>query len=134
MGEKDVDRSRYRMPAEWEPHEGTWLQWPQDRIYRGYELKLEGIWLAMVRALHQHEKVHLIVASERQRDHVASQLEYFSIGLENVFFYIIPQMMSGRGTMARSLSLAGMVRLLSPTGSSMAGASVSPMTWTTGSR
>jgi agmatine deiminase len=90
MGEKDVDRSRYRMPAEWEPHEGTWLQWPQDRVYRGYKLKLEGIWLAMVRALHQHEKVHLIVASERQRDHVASQLEYFSIGLENVFFYIVP--------------------------------------------
>jgi hypothetical protein len=31
----------YHMPAEWEPHEGTWLQWPQDEVYRGYELKLE---------------------------------------------------------------------------------------------
>jgi agmatine deiminase len=78
------------MPAEWEPHEGTWLQWPQDRVYPGYELKLEGIWLAMVRALHQHENVHLIVAGERQQDHVASQLAYFGIGLENVHFYIIP--------------------------------------------
>ena len=80
----------YRMPAEWEPHDGTWLQWPQDRVYRGYELKLEGMWLAMVDALHQHENVHIIVADERQREHVASQLKYFSIGLENVHFYIVP--------------------------------------------
>jgi agmatine deiminase len=78
------------MPAEWEPHDGTWLQWPQDRVYRGYELKLEGMWLAMVDALHRHENVHLIVADERQRDHVAGQLEYHDIGLENVHFYIIP--------------------------------------------
>lgn len=78
------------MPAEWEPHEGTWLQWPQDKVYRGYELKLEGMWLNMVDALHQHESVHIIVAGERQREHVANQLEYFAIGLENVHFYIVP--------------------------------------------
>ena len=40
------------MPAEWEKHEGTWLQWPQNRNYSRYELKLENIWLAMVDALH----------------------------------------------------------------------------------
>jgi agmatine deiminase len=80
----------FYMPAEWEPHDGTWLQWPQDRVYRGYELKLEGMWLTMVDALHRHENVHLIVADERQRDHVACQLEYFEVGLENVHFYIIP--------------------------------------------
>ena len=63
------------MPAEWEPHEGTWLQWPQDKVYRGYEMKLERIWLNMVDALHDHEKVHMIVNTESQRDHVADQLE-----------------------------------------------------------
>ena len=78
------------MPAEWEPHEGTWLQWPQDKVYRGYELKLERIWLNMVDALHNHENVHLIVSGERQRDHVAYQLNYHAIGLDNVDFYIIP--------------------------------------------
>ena len=58
------------MPAEWEKHKGTWLQWPQDGVYRSYGLKLEGMWLAMVDALHQHENVHVIVADEQQRDHV----------------------------------------------------------------
>lgn len=85
-----AEHRKYRMPAEWEPHEGTWLQWPQDKVYRGYELKLEGMWLTMVDVLHRHENAHLIVADERQRDHVASQLEYFGIGLENVHFYLIP--------------------------------------------
>lgn len=80
----------FYMPAEWEPHEGTWLQWPQDKVYRGYELKLERIWLNMVEALHDHENVHLIVSSERQRDHVAAQLTYHSIGDKNVDFSIIP--------------------------------------------
>ena len=80
----------FYMPAEWEPHEGTWLQWPQDGVYYGYEMKLERIWLNMVEALHDHEKVHLIVSGERQRDHVANQLFYHRIGDKNVDFHIIP--------------------------------------------
>jgi agmatine deiminase len=78
------------MPAEWELHEGTWLQWPQDKIYRGYELKLERIWINIVEALKDHENVHLIVNDERQRDHVADNLRYHRIGLKNIDFYIIP--------------------------------------------
>jgi agmatine/peptidylarginine deiminase len=49
-----MDHRDYRMPAEWEPHDGTWLQWPQDKVYPGYELKLEGTWLAMVDALYSN--------------------------------------------------------------------------------
>ena len=81
--------SGYYMPAEWEPHEGTWLQWPQNKIYSQYELKLEGIWLTMVGALKDHENVHLIVADERQQDHISQQLQYHRIGLHNVDFHII---------------------------------------------
>ena len=71
------------MVAKWEPHEGTWLQWPQDKLYHGHELKLERIWLKMVEALHDHENVHLIVNDLRQRDHISSQLVYHNIGLKN---------------------------------------------------
>ncbi len=90
MTKRNYDPADFYMPAEWEPHEGTWLQWPQDKVYQGYELKLERIWLNMVEALHSHENVHLIVSGERQRDHVANQLVYHNIGLENVDFHIIP--------------------------------------------
>jgi len=74
----------FRMPAEWEKHEGTWLQWPQAKLYRDYELKLERMWLMMVDALHAHENVHLIVADEVQRDRVADQRRYFGIGAANL--------------------------------------------------
>jgi agmatine deiminase len=43
----------------------------------------------MVEALHDHEKVHLIVSDERQRDHVAGQLRYHKIGMKNIDFFII---------------------------------------------
>jgi agmatine deiminase len=90
MAEQTPSGLGFSMPAEWDPHEGTWLQWPQNKIYARYELKLEGIWLNMVDALDEHENVHLVVADERQRDHVAQQLQYHGIGLNNVDFYIIP--------------------------------------------
>ncbi|MCK4978122.1 MAG: agmatine deiminase family protein, partial [Anaerolineales bacterium] len=78
------------MPAEWERHEGTWLQWPHDKTDHIHQLKLERVWLMMVEVLHAHEKVHLIVWDEEHRDHVASQLKYFGIGLDNIDFYIMP--------------------------------------------
>jgi agmatine deiminase len=81
--------ANYTMPAEWESHEGTWLQWPRNRVEPGYEMKQEYTWLKMVAALYQHENVHVIVASERQRDHVARQLDYFGIGRDNVDLFII---------------------------------------------
>lgn len=90
MEEKRLNPEKFYMPAEWESHEGTWLQWPQDKVYSGYELKLERIWLQMVEALHEHENVHIIIRDERQRDHVSDQIVYHNIGLKNIDFYIIP--------------------------------------------
>ncbi|MBC8505973.1 MAG: agmatine deiminase family protein [Anaerolineales bacterium] len=87
---KHFNPAEFRMPAEWEPHDGTWLQWPQDKVYDGYELKLERIWLHMVDALNDHENVHIIVNGERQSDHIVDQLEYYKIGSKNVHFYVIP--------------------------------------------
>lgn len=40
--------------------------------------------------MHRHENVHIIVPNERLADHVAYQLGYFAIGLENVDFCVIP--------------------------------------------
>jgi agmatine/peptidylarginine deiminase len=50
----------YSMPAEWDPHGGTWLQWPQNKFYSRDELKLERTRLDMLDALNEHENVHLV--------------------------------------------------------------------------
>jgi len=88
--EGKLNPADFRMPAEWETHEGTWLQWPHDDQWRGYQLKLEKSWLEMVYALHGHENVHIIVQDERRREHVERQLRFFGIGLQNIDFHIIP--------------------------------------------
>jgi agmatine/peptidylarginine deiminase len=31
------------MPAEWEKHEGTWLQWPHDDTHPGSQMRLEHV-------------------------------------------------------------------------------------------
>src|SRR5450432_2975518 len=52
----------YRMPAEWEPHESTWLAWPHFR--NDWPEKFEPIpWVyaEIIRNLARHERVDLIV-------------------------------------------------------------------------
>lgn len=80
----------YRMPAEWEPHEGTWLIWPHDDTYAGTQQRLEHTWLAITMALHQHERVHLILANERLRDHLQHQMRYYGVIEGNIDAHIIP--------------------------------------------
>lgn len=59
----NIESSLFYMPAEWEKHEGTWIQWPHDRTHRGegYRAKLDDIWVTMVKELHYGENVHIVV-------------------------------------------------------------------------
>lgn len=90
MNEEMRDTRHYHMPAEWTTHEGTWLQWPNDRNLRGYERDLERIWLTMADVLHENENVHILVCDEQHQEHVADQLDYYRIGIKNIDFNIIP--------------------------------------------
>jgi len=90
MKEGKLSPEDFHMPAEWEEHEGTWLQWPHDDQWPGYRLELEKSWLEMVDALHEHENVHIVVQDERRREHVEQQIKSFGIDLENIDFHIIP--------------------------------------------
>lgn len=52
----------YRMPAEWEPHEATWLIWPHDeRHWPGLFHKVPPIWARMVKELEVGEDVHILI-------------------------------------------------------------------------
>jgi agmatine deiminase len=55
------------MPAEWQPHEATWLTWPTNRTtWPGRMLtEVESIYLQMMAALLPGERVHLLVPDER---------------------------------------------------------------------
>ncbi|HSR32339.1 MAG TPA: agmatine deiminase family protein, partial [Anaerolineae bacterium] len=89
MGDKGVHRN-YRMPAEWEKHEGTWLQWPHDDTHRGQQMRLEHLWLAMTEALHEHETVHILVPDERRWEHVHQQTAYYGFDQGNIDIRVFP--------------------------------------------
>jgi len=55
----------YRMPAEWEPHAGTWLSWPHNReSWPGKFEPVPAIWAELVRALAPGEAVHILAGGE----------------------------------------------------------------------
>jgi agmatine deiminase len=80
----------YRMPAEWEPHEGTWLIWPHNDTHEESQLHLEHLWLEMTIVLHEHEIVHILVPDEYRRDHLHHQLRYFGLNESQIDVQIIP--------------------------------------------
>ncbi len=79
----------YHMPAEWEPHEGTWLIWPHHDTHEGAQLRLEHLWLTMTIALHEHEIVHIVAADERRREHLQRQVRYYGLNESNLDIHII---------------------------------------------
>ena len=78
------------MPAEWEKHEGTWLQWPHDDTYPGHQMRLEHLWLAMTQALHEHETVHILVPDEQRQEHVHQQTVYYGLDRGNIDIRVFP--------------------------------------------
>jgi agmatine deiminase len=60
----------FRMPAEWEPHEATWLAWPHYRDdWPGKFEPIPWVYAEIIRHLARHERVELIVndiASEKR--------------------------------------------------------------------
>src|SRR5215469_12884953 len=55
----------YRMPAEWEPHEATWIAWPHNRSdWPGKFEAIPWIYAEIVRQLARVEKVKILVDDE----------------------------------------------------------------------
>ena len=80
----------FHMPAEWEEHEGTWLQWPHDDTFPDHQMRIEHFWLAMAMPLHQHEVLHIAVQDERRAEHVQHLLAYYGFDLGNIDLQLIP--------------------------------------------
>jgi len=56
----------WRMPAEWEPHEGTWLAWPHEKSdWPGKFGPIPHFYGKLIAKLTRHEIVHLVCADQR---------------------------------------------------------------------
>jgi agmatine deiminase len=81
----------YRMPAEWDPHEGTWAAWPKNPDSFPEEIlpEAEKAYTEMIGALHKDEKVNLLVDDEESENRARGFLESSSITMENIIFHRI---------------------------------------------
>ena len=81
----------YRMPAEWEPHAGTWLAWPhKSASWPGKLERIPAIWVEMVRALAPGEMVHILVNEAAPAAVVRALLMRAGVPPERVQLHDIP--------------------------------------------
>jgi agmatine deiminase len=78
----------YRMPAEWEPHEATWLAWPHNpEDWPGKFQSIPWLYVEIVRLLAERERVHLIVEDAAMQSRVTSMFERAGVNLDRVSFH-----------------------------------------------
>jgi agmatine deiminase len=81
----------YRMPAEWETHEATWLAWPHNpEDWPGKFQPIPWIYAEIVRLLAAHEHVHLIVENAVAQSRIKSILKRAGANLDRVSFHAWP--------------------------------------------
>ncbi len=81
----------YRMPAEWAPHAGTWLVWPQEPDdFPGRFEAIPFAYAEIVRHLARHEAVRLVVGTAAREARARSVLEASGVDLAPVRFYRWP--------------------------------------------
>jgi agmatine deiminase len=81
----------YRMPAEWEPHEATWLAWPHNPgDWPGKFHAIPWVYAEIVRLLSASERVHLLVEDTKAQDRAAGILQRAGANLDQVSFHLWP--------------------------------------------
>src|ERR1035437_6233975 len=81
----------YRMPAEWEPHEATWLAWPHNPgDWPGKFHAIPWVYAEIVRLLSARERVHLLVEDAKAQGRAAGILQRAGANLDQVSFHFWP--------------------------------------------
>jgi agmatine deiminase len=77
----------YRMPAEWEPHEATWLAWPHEASdWPGKFALIPWVFVELTRLLTRSERVRMIVGGAREKAHAKAMLKSSGVDLGRVDF------------------------------------------------
>lgn len=79
------------MPAEWEPHEATWLAWPHNpEDWPGKFQAIPWLYAEIVRLLAVREHVQLLVQHEKEQRRVRSILKRAHVDLDKVRLHLWP--------------------------------------------
>jgi agmatine deiminase len=84
-------RAKFRMPAEWEPHDATWLAWPHFKgDWPGKFEPIPWVYAEIVRHLSRHERVELIVNNADSEKRARKTLKLANALNKNICFHRWP--------------------------------------------
>ncbi|HUQ19360.1 MAG TPA: agmatine deiminase family protein [Gemmatimonadaceae bacterium] len=83
--------SKYVMPAEWEPHDATWIAWPHhEPDWPGKLGAIPWVYAEIVRALHAHERVEILCNDSFVHDTAAAMLDAHDVSSDAFRLHIVP--------------------------------------------
>src|SRR5438445_12221429 len=81
----------WHMPAEWQPHEATWIAWPHNRDdWPGKFAPIPWVYADIVKHLHTGEYVHILVNDLAHEKRARYVLQKVGVDLKQVRFFAIP--------------------------------------------
>ncbi len=72
-----------RVPAEWEPHEATWMQWPGM-----YEADMRQAFADIIDVIQAYEPVHIIAGSRSEKNQAQKFLGKRKVPLTNITWHV----------------------------------------------
>ncbi|MEJ2195721.1 MAG: agmatine deiminase family protein, partial [Ignavibacteriaceae bacterium] len=80
---------KYRLPAEWEPHQATWIGWPHNKSdWPGKFTSIPFVYAEIVKYLSRSEKVHILIQSKEHKLRAEKVLNSSDVNLKNVKYFI----------------------------------------------
>lgn len=84
------NKNFYRLPAEWEKHEATWIGWPANKEdWPGKFTPIPWVYGEIVRYISREEKVRIIVSSKSHKQRAINVLKSVDANLSNIEFYFL---------------------------------------------
>jgi agmatine deiminase len=85
------ERRRWRMPAEWEPHRGTWIAWPHfEPDWPGKLAPIPWVYAEIARVLANHEAVEILCHSSDVRESALAVLDAHGVRMDRVRLHVVP--------------------------------------------
>jgi len=70
---------QFRVPAEWEPHAATWMQWPSR-----YEASMRPAFANIIAVIQAYEPVHVLVRNKREKISAEKLLTSHAVNLDHI--------------------------------------------------
>jgi agmatine deiminase len=77
--------TRIRVPAEWEHHAATWMQWPTR-----HETKLRPAFTEIINVIQKYEPLHLLTNTESEKAKAEQMLSEKGVPKRNITWHILP--------------------------------------------